>query len=79
MCCSEIITHPPAVHSLTNPRSNLRAVCRNFEGGWITIFGVGVSTSRVATFLSVGTSVFGFVYFNITGWLIERLTVTAVQ
>ena len=32
----------------------------------------------LATFLSVGTSVFGFVYFNITGWLIERLTVTAV-
>ena len=43
------------------------------DGGWLKIFGIGVSTSRAATFLSVGASAFAFIGFELTNWIITKL------
>ena len=42
------------------------------RGGWLTIFGVGVSTARVATIISLSASIFGFASFSVLSWLMDR-------
>ena len=43
------------------------------EGGWLAVFGIGISTPRVAAFLSISGSVIGYAAFNLFGWLISSL------
>ena len=50
------------------------------ESGWITIFGIGVSTERVAAFFSIGGSIVGYAFFVfVTGWLWPQLQASPIM
>ena len=52
----------------------------NEEGGWLTVFGIGVSTERVAAFFSIGGSIVGYAFFVfVTGWLWPQLQASPIM
>ena len=54
-------------------RTALKGAKVALHGAKVTA-GYGISTARVATFLSVGGSVFAFVFFNLLGWLLALVS-----